>query len=125
MFLALGISPVILIVVAYLIILGSHIMITAGAILVLAAMILGSAVLTAAIITVMHLRMSYVRRSADSGPGYQAGWVSADQRPPSIVSGVPLAVEVPREVHNHLHLGGLDAGQLTAVLRDVYGGSSR
>ena len=118
------ISPIVIIAVVVAIILASHIVIT-GAMLVTALTILGvSLVATAGIIYGITTRHKPSLR--DYRPTY-----SAEELPPSMPSPGPLprahreSIEGPREIHNHIHLDGLNPDQVAEYLRHIGRESNR
>lgn len=123
MFIFVGISPVAVVIIGVLITIGMHVPVWTTVVLLMVTSGL-SLIISLAICAFIAARMSpEIRREPEWT--YTKNRVYLTEPPPSrpISPGqIPAgAIEPPCEVHNHLHIDGMDNEQLAAYLRDTYG----
>jgi hypothetical protein len=116
MFFFFEVSPIVIIVIA--IILLSHVVIS-GAMLVTALTILAvSAIATAGIVYAIAAKMRSYPPPSMTYQAYRKSLEEPDRKPESITSGHGKTTEI----HNHLHLEGVNPEELAAYIRSQHGG---
>ena len=122
MFIAIEIAPIVLIVVAILLL--ANITIPASAIVAIVAMITGSVVLTACIVGYLTYRL---HRGSRQVPSYQEYAQTLEGEPYTFGAELPeagplprtRAIQPPTEVHNHLHIEGMDPDLVAEYIRSI------
>lgn len=114
MFMHLEIAPIVLLVFA--VILAFHTSIPASVVLLAVSIIASCIILTTGIIAYMAMRVKpgvrYDPRRYD-----QTGYTTHDALRAS--ESQSAAIQPPREIHNHIHLDGMNGEQIAAMMRYV------